>query len=586
MKNFFLFVGSLIAISLLVSCGGGDDAPEPAPTIAAPTVAGLFQPEGEIDVTFNITGTFQTGNSFIAQLSDGTGNFSNPTVIGTLASTAAGTIEATLPASVATGNAYRIRVVATTPATISPDNGSNLSIAPPTISITNVTTTGTFNLGAAISVSTTLTGTFSSCNSFTLQLSNAAGEFTSPVQLGTNNGTTLNATTQAVLPTNISAGVGYKLRWVSSCPVVTGTPSNAFEVKIQSLGVPTITGNLAAGGGVTVQVPYSNGSWNSGNSATVQLSDATGSFANPTTIRSLPTTFGTSGTQQFNGEIPVTTPAGAAYRIRTVTTNPQVTGAVSASFAIGALPTLTIAPGTPTFTKLYSGSGLFSTTYTMSVTRTSTINPNTTFRLQRTNLSTGVITETLLATTQASDLINNGSTTVFVTLLNAGSASVRFVLLANGHAIASNQLQMNVTQTGLNTLSGNIDAQAINFGTNKSVYSANTPTTYNNQEVLVFADEPTTVFGAASVRMFIGIPLVNENVSTGAITGRVAIHYLNSTGSLIAAYSNTSVSLSISGSSTAYTLSASGPFTLTRVSGTAGNSTVSLQSVSASFKMQ
>jgi uncharacterized protein (TIGR02145 family) len=43
MKNFFSLAGSLIAISLLVSCGGGDDAPEPvlAITSFSPTSASV-----------------------------------------------------------------------------------------------------------------------------------------------------------------------------------------------------------------------------------------------------------------------------------------------------------------------------------------------------------------------------------------------------------------------------------------------------------------------------------------------------------------------------------------------------------------
>ena len=583
MKYFFSMLLLGMSFTLFVSCGGSDDAPEPAPTLGVPSITGLFQPEGEVDVTFTATGTFQTGNVFTAQLSDGSGSFASPTPIGTLNGTTAGTIEASLPASVANGSGYRIRVAASAPATLSPDNGSNLSIAAPTIAITNVT--GALNRGGTITLSNTLTGTFAGCNSFTLQLSNAAGEFISPVSLGTNNGTTLNATQQAVLPITATAGAGYKLRWVSSCPVVTGTPSAAFEIKVQTLGVPTITGNLVVGGGVALQLPYSNGPWVSPNTTTIQLSDATGSFANPVVLTSLPTTLGTTGVQPFNGTIP-TVPAGAGYRIRAVTTNPQTTGESSASFAIGPLPTLTLAPGTPTFTKLYSGFGpLFATVYTLRVSRTGTINAGTTFRLQRVNTTTGVITEVLLASSQANELISTGSTTVFVTLLNTGTTAFRFRMLVTGHAIVSNELQMNATQTELSTLGATIDAQAISFGNTKTVFFSNSPTTINNQEMLLLADAPTSVFGAATVRMFIGLPLVNENVPTGTVTGRLIVHYLNGAGGILAIYSS-NASVTIAGTPTAYAVTASGPFTIPFVSGTVGNVNISVQSVSAAFRVQ
>jgi hypothetical protein len=686
MKNFLSLIGSLMAISLLVSCGGGDDAPEPAPTIAAPAVAGLFQPEGEIDVTFTITGTFQTGNSFTAQLSDGTGNFSNPTVIGTLASTTAGTIEATLPASVATGNAYRIRVVATTPATISPDNGSNLSIAAPTIAITNISNNSNLSPGGSSSISFTTTGTFTTGNIFTAQLSNSTGSFSNPTSIGTLNSSTAG-TIEATLPANTPDGTSYRIRIVASAPAITSpdngtnltiaTPTitissfatspanrtyvagrdvvlnitttgtfasdNQFTIEVSneagtfnsSLGsitasaltsrtvtlpanIPTGSGfrfrvkaskpavnsafsstfnvvalaingfqiganpNYVAGGNITASFFATNGPFLSNNQFIFQLSDATGSFANPVTLG---TTSSTESIPFFISTIPVTTPAGSGYRMRVVSTAPMLTSTVTSAISIGALPTLTLEPGTPTFTKLYSGF-LFGTNYTMRITRTGTINPGTTFRLQRINAATGVITEVLLSTTQANELITSGSTNTTVTLVNTGNTALTYTLLANGHAIASNQLQLNATQTGLSSLSANIDTQPFNFSTNRSVFFANSPTGINNQDLLISSDEPTTVFGAASVRMFIGIPLVNENVPTGTVTGRLIVHYLNASGGQIAIYNNGNVSLNISGSPTAYTLSANGPFTLTRTSGTAGNSTISLQFVSASFKMQ
>lgn len=82
-----------------------------------------------ISVPFTSTGTFTAGNVYTAQLSDATGSFASPTAIGTLTSTAnTGTISAVVPGSTPAGNAYRIRVISSTPSTVGSDNGTDLTI--------------------------------------------------------------------------------------------------------------------------------------------------------------------------------------------------------------------------------------------------------------------------------------------------------------------------------------------------------------------------------------------------------------------------------------------------------------------------
>ncbi|MEK7224612.1 MAG: hypothetical protein AAB221_02900, partial [Bacteroidota bacterium] len=81
-----------------------------------------------VNVPYTITGAFTGGNIFTAQLSDVFGNFSSPTTIGTLASTTAGTITATIPAGATFGTIYRIRVVSSNPPITGSDNGTNLII--------------------------------------------------------------------------------------------------------------------------------------------------------------------------------------------------------------------------------------------------------------------------------------------------------------------------------------------------------------------------------------------------------------------------------------------------------------------------
>ncbi len=592
MKYFFSMLLLGMSFTLFVSCGGGDDAPAPAPTLSAPVVTGVFQPEGELEVTFTATGTFQTGNVFTAQLSDGSGSFASPTSIGTLNGTTSGTIEATLPASVANGSGYRIRVVASAPATLSPDNGSNLSIAKPTIAITSVQSASTgYVPGRGISINTTLTGTFAACNIFTLQLSNSAGEFTSPVSLlATSSGTSLGATVQASLPANVGEGTGFRLRWVSSCPVVMGSPSNAFTINIPSLGSPVVTGNLTAGGSITVQVGLANGPWNPDNMATVQLSNASGSFASPRTILTLPATLGTSGNAVYsNILLPTDLPAGTDYRIRFVTNNPQVISQTSGPLSIGALPTLTIEPGVPAFTKIYSGT-FIAYFYTIKVTRTGTFNSNAGFSCQTSfNNSTFGNSEFFFGgftATNLTELQNNGFTFVQLQSTNWGTGNRRLRIVTINHGnVTSNELQMPVFQTGITSVAATIEGNANNFGTNNFVAGSPSAVYVNNQMVGIGGNNATTLFGAAALRMDVILNLTGENVVIGSQTARVVVQLLTSTGT-IAVYNNSSVTLSVSGTPTGYTVTGAGPFTLTRTSGTAGNTTISVQNISAVFRMQ
>ena len=75
--------------------------------------------------------------------------------------------------------------------------------------------------------------------------------------------------------------------------------------------------------GATINIPYTaTGTFNAGNTFTAQLSNASGSFATPTNIRSATST--TSGT--ITATIPSNTAYGTGYRIRVISSNPNVTG--------------------------------------------------------------------------------------------------------------------------------------------------------------------------------------------------------------------------------------------------------------------
>ncbi len=91
------------------------------------------------NIPFTIVGTYNTGNQFIAQISDNTGSFTTPLPIGTLTSVAAGTISGTPPNSILPGGiGYKLRIVSTNPSVTS-SNDFNITIIPQTRSLSTAT---------------------------------------------------------------------------------------------------------------------------------------------------------------------------------------------------------------------------------------------------------------------------------------------------------------------------------------------------------------------------------------------------------------------------------------------------------------
>ncbi len=101
-----------------------DAVPLETGVVSGPLCAGA-----SIPVPFTARGAYGAGNVFTAQLSDATGSFASPVTIGTLAATTSGVIAAVIPAGTPAGNAYRIRVISSSPARAGcGDNGTDIVI--------------------------------------------------------------------------------------------------------------------------------------------------------------------------------------------------------------------------------------------------------------------------------------------------------------------------------------------------------------------------------------------------------------------------------------------------------------------------
>ncbi|MGB0914757.1 MAG: hypothetical protein ACPGVI_01740 [Crocinitomicaceae bacterium] len=76
-------------------------------------------------IAFTSAGVYTAGNIYSAELSDATGSFASPIVIGTLASTAnSGSISITIPATMAIGAGYLIRITSDSPVTTGSSSAS------------------------------------------------------------------------------------------------------------------------------------------------------------------------------------------------------------------------------------------------------------------------------------------------------------------------------------------------------------------------------------------------------------------------------------------------------------------------------
>jgi plastocyanin len=314
-------------------------------TISTGTISGSpFEfspsaPAAAVSVPFTVNAPLNAANTFSAELSDASGSFANPTVIGTLSGTNSGTISASIPNSTPAGTAYRIRVVADDPVVTGSDNGSNFvvdqfnnSISPTTTQTVLVNTNGTaVNVMASQSAThewkfaTTSGGPYSS---FATAETNASytPNFSSP---GTYYVVceSMNQYNDVVISGELTVVVNN-----GSQLSTTSVSNNAFYISPSANETATV--NFS-----------SNAAFNASNVFTVELSDANGSFSNPTAIGSLASTT----VAPISVTIPNSILSGTAYRVRVVSSDPVLTGTDNGSNLAIAQFASTIAPADTQF---------------------------------------------------------------------------------------------------------------------------------------------------------------------------------------------------------------------------------------------
>jgi len=103
----------------------------PAGILTSGITGSSFCPGNTVVVNYTASASFNADNQFIVQLSDSLGQFSGPVEnIGSVSAASPVPITATIPVRYYTSNLYRLRVIATSPPTLGPDNGVNFTINP------------------------------------------------------------------------------------------------------------------------------------------------------------------------------------------------------------------------------------------------------------------------------------------------------------------------------------------------------------------------------------------------------------------------------------------------------------------------
>ncbi len=210
---------------------------------------GSFCPGSTIFVGFLGKGFFNTGNVFTAELSDASGSFSSPTSIGTVDLYAvtiykAGIITATIPGGIPSGSGYRIRVLASNPSIISPDNGFDISInslQTPTIS---------------------LVGSSALCGQKTVNLSTLSfAEGLSPIYHWLVNGVDIGLNAEYFVSDSLQDGDTVNVYMMSSltCVIIDSAISNIYVVNYSdSLTVDLVSDTTICEGDCLILNPLVN----------------------------------------------------------------------------------------------------------------------------------------------------------------------------------------------------------------------------------------------------------------------------------------------------------------------------------------
>jgi hypothetical protein len=197
------------------------------------------------------------------------------------------------------------------------------------------------------------TGNFNTDNYFKIQLSDASGNFASPVELTSFHNPSFQKIA-FVIPANTTIGTRYRIRAVSTSPVITGTPTDTLTILSNCTAptpIPVITLQdlnttlICATTTTIINWTVTGGVLEPNHFFTVQLSDANGSFNTP---YNLATAEANAISASFN--IPRNFTEGTKYRLRVIATSPGIISNISStdlSIRPKPIPSISLVPAKP-----------------------------------------------------------------------------------------------------------------------------------------------------------------------------------------------------------------------------------------------
>lgn len=266
-------------------------------------LSGIICPDSTLDISYTLNGLFSSGsNEVIAELSDTSGLFSSPTIIGRITADTSGKFPARIPSNISGSSKYRIRLRSTHPLLF-----SNLS--------------DTFRL---------IPKTLLSFNFIpdTLRSSDA------PITLtGSPSGGTFyidSIPTAAINPSSLSSGHHF-LEYRYPTGNCTSSVFKSFFVHVpSSITVGNVNlQSICSGKEIIAGVEF-KGTWDSSKLVNIQLSNASGSFSTPVHLLSI----NAVSKAGLSMTIPSNLSSGSGYRIRAITIDSLVTSNTSNTFSI------------------------------------------------------------------------------------------------------------------------------------------------------------------------------------------------------------------------------------------------------------
>lgn len=421
-----------------------------------------------INVPFTITGTFNAGNVFTAQLSDASGSFATPTNIGTLTGTTAGTISATIPVGTTPGAGYRIRVVSSNPAITGSDNGTNITI------------------NAAVTPSVTIaanpTGAICSGTPVTFTATPVNGGTPPTLYQWKKGATNVGANSATYTDAGLINGDVITLVMTSSlaCAGTAPVTSNAITMTVNPPVTPTIS--ITAAPGTTVcagtSVTFTATGTNLGGAPTYQWKvNGANVGTNSPNYTTTTLTNGSTVTCTVTGNAPCTTTAPVTSNTITMTIDPTVVPTI----AITANPGNTICAGTSvTFTATITNGGA-TPTYVWKKGAT-TVGTNSATYTDNGLINGDVITCQVTSNASCASTTPTTSNAITITV-NPTLTPTASIVVAPSNIVCPGVL---VTFTATITNGGTTPVyqwkrNGVNIGTNSSVFSS---ATLSNNDVI------------------------------------------------------------------------------------------------------